>query len=37
MKLITEMSEQLEYISEEGKDGQKNYKIREIFLCGTNE
>tara|TARA_Y100000004_G_scaffold47909_2_gene52743 strand:- start:1712 stop:2359 length:648 start_codon:yes stop_codon:yes gene_type:complete len=32
MKLITEMSEQLEYISEEGKDGQKNYKIRGIFM-----
>ena len=32
MKLITEVSEQLEYISEEGKDGEKSYKIRGIFM-----
>ena len=32
MKLITEVSEQLEYISEEGKDGEKTYKIRGIFM-----
>ena len=32
MKLITEVSEALEYVSEEGKDGQTNYKIRGIFM-----
>ena len=32
MKLITEVSEQLEYIAEEGKDGEKTYKIRGIFM-----
>ena len=32
MKLITEVSEALEYVAEEGKDGQTNYKIRGIFM-----
>ena len=32
MKLITEVSEALEYVSEEGKDGTTNYKIRGIFM-----
>jgi len=27
MKLITEVSEALEYVAEEGKDGTTNYKI----------
>ena len=32
MKLITEVSEALEYVAEEGKDGTTNYKIRGIFM-----
>ena len=32
MKLITEVSEALEYVSEEGNDGTTNYKIRGIFM-----
>ena len=32
MKLITEVYEALEYVSEEGKDGTTNYKIRGIFM-----
>jgi len=32
MKLISEQLENVEYITEENKDGKKNYKIKGIFL-----
>ena len=32
MKLITEVSESLDYISEQGKDGEQIFKIRGIFM-----
>ena len=32
MKLITENIENVEYITEETKDGEKNYTIKGIFM-----
>lgn len=35
MKLITEITEELEYIAEAKEDGKKDYKIRGIFMQGN--
>lgn len=35
MKLITEVTEELEYISEAREDGKKDYKIRGVFMQGA--
>ncbi len=35
MKLITEITEELEYIAEEADSGKKNYKIRGVFMQGN--